>query len=91
VKGTFTLDTAFDGTTVTKPNGVLYIVTGAGGAALYKKPVSVGTDETATESFTAKYDAEAHSLTELSVRGKTLSVRQVDEDGKEVDRWSVMK
>jgi hypothetical protein len=91
VKGTFTLDTAFDGTTVTKPNGVLYVVTGAGGAALYKKPVSVGTDETATESFTAKYDAEAHSLTELSVRGKTLSVRQVDEDGKEVDRWSVMK
>ncbi|MBC8134638.1 MAG: metallophosphoesterase [Fibrella sp.] len=88
VDGTFSLDTLFDGSTVTRPDGVLYVVTGAGGAALYKKSIR---SESATESFTAKYDADVHSLTELSVRGKTLSIRQIDENGVEVDRWSVTK
>lgn len=91
VEGTFSLDTLFDGTTVTKPNGVLYVVTGAGGAALYTKPLHSANDSVSEESFTAKYDASVHSLTELSVRGNTLSVRQVDENGKEVDQWSVSK
>ncbi|MBC7805430.1 MAG: metallophosphoesterase [Akkermansiaceae bacterium] len=91
VDGTFALDTVFDGVGVTKPDGVLYVVTGAGGAALYSKPLTSNADSPEAEPFTAKYDATVHSLTELTVRGKTLSVRQVDENGKEVDRWSVTK
>nr|MCU0357435.1 metallophosphoesterase [Cyclobacteriaceae bacterium] len=35
VNGTFSLDTLFDGKTNTKANGVVYVVTGAGGRALY--------------------------------------------------------
>ena len=35
IPGTFTLDKAFDGKTHTKPNGVIYITTGAGGKELY--------------------------------------------------------
>ncbi len=91
VDGEFSLDTTFDGTSTTKPNGVLYVVTGAGGAALYKKPLHAGEGTSETEPFTAKYDADVHSLTELSVSGKTLSIRQIDENGAEVDKWSVTK
>src|SRR5262249_31487698 len=35
VPGTFTIDRKFDGKSVTKPDGILYIVTGAGGKHLY--------------------------------------------------------
>ncbi|MCU0369716.1 MAG: metallophosphoesterase family protein [Cyclobacteriaceae bacterium] len=35
VDGKFTLDEKFDGINNTKPNGIIYIVTGAGGAPLY--------------------------------------------------------
>ena len=35
VPGVFTIDTSFDGIRNTRPNGVLYIVTGAGGKHLY--------------------------------------------------------
>ncbi len=91
VDGTFLIDRAFDGKAITKPDGVLYVVTGAGGAALYKKPISPANGSPDAEPFTARYEADTHSVTELSVNGKTLSVRQVDENGSEVDRWSVGK
>ena len=35
IPGTFTLDTTFDGKMHTKPNGIIYITTGAGGKELY--------------------------------------------------------
>lgn len=86
VDGTFSIDGKWDGVKNTRPDGVIYVVTGAGGAALYAKR-----NAPRLAPYTAKYDAGIHSLTELSVRGKTLSVRQVDENGAEVDRWSVTK
>ncbi|MBC8141679.1 MAG: metallophosphoesterase [Armatimonadetes bacterium] len=86
VGGDFSLDTTWDGKTVTKPNGVIYVVTGAGGAALYQMKSGFQ-----TQDFTAKYLADTHSLTELSVSADALSVRQVDENGKQVDSWRVTK
>ena len=35
VEGTWTLDKAYDGTAQTAPEGIIYLVTGAGGAKLY--------------------------------------------------------
>ncbi len=56
--GVFTLDRAFDGKTATRPDGILYITTGAGGKEL---------------------------------DGPTLTMAQVGETGKEIDRLTVTK
>ena len=86
IPGDFSLDTTWNGASVTKPHGVIYVVTGAGGAALYQMKAGFR-----TQDYTAKYLADLHSLTELSVTDDALSVRQVDENGKQVDAWRVTK
>ncbi|MDZ7645921.1 MAG: metallophosphoesterase [Cytophagales bacterium] len=40
VDGKFTLDEIYDGVTNTKPKGIIYIVSGAGGAPLYDNSIS---------------------------------------------------
>lgn len=89
VEGKWTLDTAYDGTTKTKPNGVLYVISGGGGGDLYDPDIQQKPTE--WQPFTAKYVADAHSFTEADVHGTTLSVRQVSDDGKELDKWTVTK
>ena len=87
VKGEWTLDKAFDGKIKTRPNGVIYIITGAGGAGLY----SVGAQEKPDDwqAFTDKYITDTHSLTRVDITGKTLTVRQISEDGKTIDAFQV--
>jgi len=89
VAGTWILDRKFDGKTETKPNGVIYLVTGAGGAGLYNPEQQKLSSS--WQEFTAQYYAEKHSLTLADVNGSTLSVRQLSEDGVEVDRFSLTK
>jgi hypothetical protein len=89
VAGRWTLDKTFDGKTNTRPSGVLYIVTGAGGQHLYNPEQH--DDPSSWQEFTAKYNAKVHSLTVADVDGKTLTVRQVAADGKEIDRFVVTK
>ena len=95
VPGTFTLDKTYDGHIQTKANGVLYVVTGAGGAALYPQAYhdadEGGSDSATLQEYTAKYIADIHSLTDVSVQGKTLTVHQIDENGKAIDTWTVTK
>jgi len=63
--------------------GVVYVVSGAGGAKLYpalppdQRPFYIA----------AQYDAR-HSFTHVLVNGQTLRLRQVDIDGRVVDEWS---
>jgi hypothetical protein len=68
----------------TKPiGGVVYVTTGAGGAALYPR---------ATENeFTAAFANDRHGYTYVEVRGRTLSLRQMDEDGHRVDALQIAK
>ena len=65
VIGTGTLDKKFDGKTETKPDGVIYLVTGAGGAELYNPEQQ--NRPSSWQGFTAKYYAEKHSLTLVDV------------------------
>ena len=89
VEGRWTLDKSFDGKTRTRPDGVIYLVTGAGGASLYDPEQ---TDEPASwQEFTDKFLAKTHSLTIAEVNGRTLSVRQVSGSGEELDRFLVTK
>lgn len=89
VNGHWTLDHLFDGKTNTRPNGVLYIVSGAGGQELYNPEQ---TDQPDTwQRFTTKFVANVHSLTVVDVDGGTFSLRQVDTEGREVDAIRITK
>lgn len=89
VNGRWTLDKQFDGRTDTTPNGVIYLVTGAGGQHLYNPEQN--DDPDSWQHFTARFVSTVHSLTVVDVDGKTLTVRQVTADGQEVDRFTVTR
>jgi hypothetical protein len=89
VPGTWTLDKSFDGQVKTKADGVIYLVTGAGGAGLYD-PEQQDQPET-WQSFTHKFISKLHSVTVADVDGKTVTFRQVSADGVELDRFQVTK
>jgi hypothetical protein len=89
VPGRWTLDTNFDGRIHTRPRGVIYLVTGAGGAHLYNPEQQ--DDPASWQSFTHKFISKVHSLTIADVDGPTLTIRQVSADGQELDRFVVTK
>ena len=89
VNGRWTLDKKFDGKRNTKPSGVIYIVTGAGGQGLYNPDQTKDTDS--WQKFTVKFESRVHSFTILDVNGNTLVLRQLNINGKEVDRVKITK
>jgi 3',5'-cyclic AMP phosphodiesterase CpdA len=89
VPGLWTLDKSYNGKTITKPNGIIYIVTGAGGQELYN--VEQNDNPDSWQKFTDKFISKAHSLTVTDVDGNKLSIRQVAADGKEIDAFVITK
>lgn len=89
VNGYWTLDKEFDGQTNTRPRGVLYLVTGAGGQELYN-PEQTDLPDT-WQKFTARFVSRVHSLTVVDIDGKTFSLRQIATDGTEVDAIKITK
>lgn len=89
INGNWVLDNNYDGKTVTKPKGIIYIVTGAGGADLYNPEQQ--DDKSSWQKFTSNFISKVHSLTVVDVDGKTLNFRQIAADGKEVDAFKVTK
>ena len=89
VNGRWTLDKKFDGKRKTKPNGVIYITTGAGGQGLYNPEQQKDTDS--WQRYTTKFVSTVHSFTLMDVNGSTLMLRQFDIKGKEVDRVKITK
>ncbi len=89
VPGLWKLDKQFDGKTVTKANGIIYIITGAGGQDLYNPEQEKDTDS--WQKFTSNFISTVHSLTVADVNGKKLTIRQLDTNGKEVDSFTVTK
>jgi hypothetical protein len=88
VDGAFTLDKTFDGVKNTKPKGIIYVVSGAGGARLYPiDPKLI----TAPDSYMTKFDCSTHSFTSLDVSDKSLTFKQITEDGKVLDQFVVTK
>lgn len=96
VPGTFTVDRKFDGRAVTKPDGVLYIVTGAGGNDLYdprfnENPPSWRHPEDENVEYVERLVSDRHSLTVVDMDSRALDFRQIDEWGREIDRFRVTK
>ena len=89
LKGRWTLDTAYDGRTRTRPDGVIYLITGAGGARLYDERQH--DDPASWQPFTARFVSNVHSLTVVDVDASKLTVRQVSADGDELDRFDVTR
>ena len=91
VPGAFTVDATFDGRRVTRPDGVIYLTTGAGGNRLYDpeftgQPSTWLRPEDGNVSYVARLVADRHSLTVVDMRADRLVVRQVDGQGRELDR-----
>ena len=89
VNGRWTLDKSFDGKNNTTPKGIIYIVTGAGGQHLYNPEQN--DDPDSWQKFTDKFVSTVHSLTVADVNGKTITVRQVTAEGKDVDSFKITK
>lgn len=89
VNGPWTLDKSFDGRTNTSPDGVIYLVTGAGGQHLYNPEQQDQRDT--WQGFTDKFISKVHSVTVADVDGSTLTVRQIAADGNELDRFVITK
>jgi len=89
VPGRWKLDKAFDGKTITKPKGIIYLVTGAGGQDLYNPEQN--DDQDSWQKFTDKFISNVHSLTVADVNGKTLIIKQISAEGKELDAFTVTK
>jgi hypothetical protein len=89
VDGKWTLDKSFDGKADTTPEGVIYVVTGAGGQHLYNPEQQ--DDPASWQEFTYKHISKVHSLTVAEVDGRIVTVRQVTTDGEEVDRFLITK
>lgn len=96
VEGNFTLDRTFDGITKTKPKGIIYIISGAGGAPLYDDQLTDHPDQwlhgpTSTNPFTAQMISDKNSFTLIETKGKLLVLKQIDKDGNVLDEIKVTK
>jgi hypothetical protein len=88
VDGRVDIDQIFDGETNTKPNGVIYVVTGCGGASLVEADTPDYTNH--VQQFTAKVFPQ-FSYTQCDINGKTLLVQQLDPTGKVLDKFEITK
>jgi 3',5'-cyclic AMP phosphodiesterase CpdA len=89
VPGRWQLDRAYDGVTYTRPDGIIYVISGGGGARLYSRERH---DAAASwQEFTARFIANTHSLTVVDVTAERLTLRQVSAGGKELDRFTVTR
>ncbi len=96
IPGTFTLDTKFDGKTVTQSNGIIYITTGAGGKELYDPgfddhPELWRHADDNDVAYVSRFVSSIHSFTVFDVHGASLTMTQIGEDGKELDKITVTK
>jgi Calcineurin-like phosphoesterase len=96
VPGVLTVDTVFDGRRLTRPSGVIYLTTGAGGKHLYDadytgQPSRWVHPEDGNVAYVDRLVADRHSLTVVDVRRTELLLRQIDERGGEIDRIRITK
>lgn len=81
VAGSLSLDKMYDGAKKTRPQGVIYLVSGGGGAYLHDEGAP------ALEPYTAKMESNKHSFTVCDVAGGKATLRQITSQGKEIDRF----
>ena len=88
VDGFFAIDREYDGVTNTRPNGIVYVTSGAAGAK-FQKASDPGPD--GLKPYTRVYNQTVHSFTMCEIEGARLSVRQIDEEGRVIDSFTISK
>ena len=97
VNGEFVIDQSFDGRTNTSPKGIIYIVSGGGGAPLYKMDFPKTVARLLAESpanyqpFTAKFDSDRHGFSVVDLTPTSFELRQISIGGEEMDRFRITK
>ncbi len=89
VDGEWSLDLDYNGRDAIVPKGVIYVITGAGGASLHDT-IRASKPET-WHSFTERFVSTVHSFTLMDVNRDRLAIRQVDIDGAVVDEFAVTR
>lgn len=90
VEGKFEIDTRYNGVDQTRPDGVIYVTSGAGGAVIHRDSDPV-LYHGGLKPYTAKYDQKVHSFTVCDLDGRRLVLRQINEDGDEIDHFVIDK
>lgn len=96
VPGTFSIDRHFDGQKNTRPQGIIHIVTGAGGKHLYDaewngNPEHWKWPEDGNVEYVEQFRSDVHSLSVFDLDAHRLTMRQIDQWGNEIDRIVVTK
>lgn len=96
VPGDFSIDTRFDGEKFTQANGVMYVVTGAGGNHLHgseytQNPQKWTHERDGRADYMMQFVADRHSFTTFQIEGSTLRMTQTDQWGREFDRITLTK
>lgn len=89
VQGSYKLDKSFDGKENKEPKGVIYIVSGGGGARLARRELQDSPE--LWQPFTKIFFCKKHSVTLCHVDGDNLQLEQVADDGTIVDSFSICK
>jgi len=88
LKGRLEWDAGFDGRRQTRAQGVIHIITGAGGAHLHLKGKA---DRFRMKPYVARSVLEENSFSLLDLEGRTLTFRQLGAQGEELDRFTLTK
>lgn len=87
-KDNWRVDRSFDGGKNTRPNGVIYLVDGGGGAGIYNREIEDQPEK--WNPFQAKYIAR-HTFSVIDVNANTFALKQIDLEGKQVDEFKITK
>jgi len=89
VAGELQTDSEYEGNKDTHPKGVIYIVSGAGGAKLYG-PITEK-DPNIKRDFTDKFVSNTHSFTVCDLNDSLLDVKQISAEGNTIDEFKIDK
>lgn len=97
VDGVFTMDTEFDGVTKTVAKGIVYVISGGGGAGLYDPEITEKPDlwkhrpKENWVNFMSKVISDVHTFTLIETNGKTLILKQFDDKAEVIDEIKVTR
>ena len=96
IPGTFTVDRTFDGIKNTRPEGIIYITTGAGGKHLYDTECNNNPKlwlhaEDDNIDYLARMVSDRHSLTVFDMDSRSLHIAQIDQWGQIIDQIKLTK
>jgi hypothetical protein len=94
VPGAFAIDRKYDGMGNSRPDGIIYVTTGAGGKHLYDEAMNHNPknwlhEEDDFADYVASVISDRHSLTVIDLDAHSLSMKQIDQWGNVVDHWTV--